>query len=389
MAGVSPAPSGTYTSYDLTVGVKLNVENVIWTISPFDVPLQGTMGADGRTALSSDTCFEKKIEWLDELLLTASSSTVTNVATADTFITVSTAGNNAGAFQYKVGDVLLVDSEYMIVTAYGTTSGTLVVTKGFGGSTSTIHTTGSLVKGVGQALAEGSDAGTARAIDRVNRNNYTQIFGPVPVQVSGSENAVQKYGLTGTEFDHQVANRLKETFVDLEQALLYGNQYESSTLNARTMGGFTNYITTNVDSTTTTVSESALLTQLQACFDAGGSPDRIVVGSKQKQALSGLAGGGNGNSTPLIRYTQDTNIRGQVVDYYDSDFGRQMIVLDRWCRKSDLFVFNRDQATIATLRPFTFEMLAKTGDSTKGQIVGEKSLWFRKQQHAARFSALT
>ena len=389
MAGVSPAPSGTYTSYDLTVGVKLNVENVIWTISPFDVPLQGTMGADGRTALSSDTCFEKKIEWLDELLLTASSSTVTNVATADTFITVSTAGNNAGAFQYKVGDVLLVDSEYMIVTAYGTTSGTLVVTKGFGGSTSTIHTTGSLVKGVGQALAEGSDAGTARAIDRVNRNNYTQIFGPVPVQVSGSENAVQKYGLTGTEFDHQVANRLKETFVDLEQALLYGTQYESSTLNARTMGGFTNYITTNVDSTTTTVSESALLTQLQACFDAGGSPDRIVVGSKQKQALSGLAGGGNGNSTPLIRYTQDTNIRGQVVDYYDSDFGRQMIVLDRWCRKSDLFVFNRDQATIATLRPFTFEMLAKTGDSTKGQIVGEKSLWFRKQQHAARFSALT
>ena len=395
MAGVSPAPSGTYTSYDLTVGVKLNVENVIWTLSPFDVPLQGTMGADGRTALSSDTCFEKKIEWLDEVLLTASATLTNNITTGDTVLTVTATGSNAGmgapANQFKVGDVILVDSEYVYVTAYGTTtpSSTIVVTRAFGGSTAVNHTTSSVIKGVGQALAEGSDAGVARAVDRVNRNNYTQIFGPVPVQVSGSENAVQKYGLSGTEFDHQVANRLKETFVDLEHALLYGTQYESSTLNARTMGGFTNYISTNVDSSTTTISESTLLTQLQACFDAGGSPDRIVVGSKQKQALSGLAGGGNGNTTPLIRYMQDTNIRGQIVDYYDSDFGRQMIVLDRWCRKSDLFIFNRDQATIATLRPFMFEMLAKTGDSTKGQIVGEKSLWFRKQQQAARFSALT
>lgn len=385
------APLGTATTYSLNVGVKLNVENVIWTITPFDVPLQGTMGSDGRTALSSDTCFEKKIEWLDEVLLVPSSNLGGAMTAGDTFITVTSTAANAGSNNFQIGDVLLIDSEYMLVTGYGTTSPTtqLVVTKAFNGSASAAHSSGAIVKGVGQAMPEGSDPPQARAQDRLNRFNYTQIFGPTAVQVSGTENSVQKYGLTSTEFDKQVANRIKEAFIGVEQALLYGGT-PSDTANYRTMGGFVNYITTNVDSATTTLSESALLAKLQDCFDAGGSPDRIVVGSKQKQVLSSIAGPtGAVAANNAIRYAQDTNIRGQVVDYYDSDFGRAMICLDRWCRPSDLFMFSRDQATIATLRPLTFEMLAKTGDSTKGIVVGEKSLWFRKQTHAARFSALT
>jgi hypothetical protein len=148
------------------------------------------------------------------------------------------------------------------------------------------------------------------------------------------------------------------------------------------MGGIEYYIQTNVDSTTTQLSETPLLNSLQACFDAGGCPDRIGAGSKQKRVISAI------NSTN-IRYVQDTNIRGQAIDYYESDFGRQMVILDRWIRASDLFIFSRDQATVATLRPIVFEMLAKTGDSTKGQVVGEKSLWFRRESWSSRFNALT
>jgi hypothetical protein len=77
------------------------------------------------------------------------------------------------------------------------------------------------------------------------------------------------------------------------------------------------------------------------------------------------------------------------VDYYDSDFGRLAIVLDRWCRKADLFIFSRDQAELNTLRPLSFEMLAKTGDAVNGQVVGEKTLKFRRQAWASFMSALT
>lgn len=375
--------TGTIRTYDLTAGVKLDVENQIWTITPFDVPILGTQGADGRSAISQDTCFEKKVEWLDEVLLVPNGTLASTCNTADTYIIVATQLN------FQTGDVLVVDDaassgvqEGMYVTGYGTTTNSLTVTRAFNQGASGIHSTAVPVVGTGQANPEGNDAGTARAVDRTDRYNWTQILGPTVVQVSGSENAVQKYGLTGTEFDHQLANRIKETFVSLEQAVLYGQLLENTGTGQRTMGGMNYYITSNVDSTTTSLTETALLAQLQNCFVAGGSPDRIVVGPKQKRNISAI-------NSSNIRYAQDTNIRGQVIDYYDSDFGRQMVILDRWCRQSDLFIWERDQATLMTLRPITFEMLAKTGDSAKGQVIGEKSLRFRRQSWAAQFTALT
>lgn len=375
------AAVGTATTYDLNVGIKLDVEDVIWLLTPFDVPLLGTQGADGRSALSQDTCFERKVEWLDEVLLVPNSTLGASALTADTYVTV--AATNQVNFQ--TNDVLVVDSgskeERLLVTGYGTTANTLTVTRAWAGTTAGSHTSGVPVKGVGQAHPEGADATNARAVDRVDRYNYTEIFGPVTVQVSGTENAVQKYGLTGTEFDHQVANRVKEVYVSLEQAILYGKAYTDG-VSRRTMGGLETYITTNVDSATTALTDTALLAQMRACFDAGGTPDRIIVGSKQKQNISSLDSG-------QIRYAQGTNVRGQVVDWYDDDFGRQLICLDRWCRTSDLFLIERDNCTVMTMRPITFEMLAKTGDSMKGQIVGEKSARIRRQSWMARFSALT
>ena len=383
--------TGTLTTYNLNVGIKLDVEDLIYIISPTDVPLQGSMGADGRSALSSTTVFEKQFSWLDELLLLPNGHLASTANTADGYITMSATAPDSGSLNFQTGDVLVVGAgsgtgaENMYVTGYGTTANTLLVTRGFQGTTAQIWTGGlasgsTAVKGVGMALPEGSDAGTARALDRVQRNNYTQIFGPTVVQVSGTENAIQKYGLTGTEFDKQIANRVKETHVSIEQMLTYGTAWESSP--QRTAGGMFYYITSNIDSTTTLLTDTTLIAQLKACYDAGGSPDRMLVGSQQKQRLSQINSGN-------IRYAQDTNIRGQKVDYYDSDFGRQMLLMSRWVRPSDLFLFSRDQATIATLRPLTFEMLAKTGDSTKGQVVGEKSFYFRRQSWASMFTALT
>jgi hypothetical protein len=377
---------GIDTTYDLNVGIKLNIEDMIWLVSPFDVPLQGTNGADGRSTLSTDTCFEVKVEWLDEFLLTPRTTLASTQNTADAYLIC--ASGTAGSFQ--TGDVVLIDTEYEYVTGYGSTTDSLTVTRNWNAAvaTTTWHLptmTGNglptQVVGVGQAIAEGSDTQAARAQDRNDRYNLTQIFGPYAVQVSGTENAVQKYGLTGTEFDHQVANRSKELLIGVEQSLVYGFLYNATGTKQRTMGGMTNYITTNVDTTTTALSDSTILTQLQACFDAGGVPDRFMVGSRQKRNISGI------NSTD-IRYAQQTNARGQVVSYYDSDYGQISIVLNRWVRPSDGFVFCRDQATVATLRPMQFEMLSKTGDSERGHVLGEKTLIFRRQSWAARYTAL-
>ena len=114
---------GKVTTYDLTVGVKLDIEDTIWLVSPIDVPLLGGQGADGRTVLSSDTCFEKKVEWLDDSILTPRSTIATaTVTTGTTSIAITTAQTNS----FGVGDlVLLENNEVVRVTALSTDGVTL------------------------------------------------------------------------------------------------------------------------------------------------------------------------------------------------------------------------------------------------------------------------
>lgn len=371
-------PTGRATTFDLTVGLYLDIESLIHVLSPFDTPLLGQYGADGRSALSAHPCFEKKVEWLDEALLTPRSTVAVLAITGATSVQVA-AGDQ---LKFSTGDIILLGSEYMRVTGYGATD-VLNVTRAYSGSAAQ-YAIGTPVVGVGTALPEGSDPENARYLDRSNRYNMTQIFGPTAVQVSGTENVVKKYGIEGTtEFEKQVANRTKEMAVAIEQALIYGVRAEDTTNKWRTMGGLIYWIVTQVDSTTTTFSETSLLANLQTCYDAGGSPDRAVMGSKNKRIASGFTSSG------VVQIQRPDNGRGTVVTYFDSDFGRLSFLLDRWCRTADVMVFSREQASIETLRPLVYENLAKTGDSMKGQVVCEKSFRFREELHAFRYSALT
>jgi len=368
---------GSFQTFDLNVGTKLDVEDAIWLIDPFDVPLQGGMGAEGWSALANDTATEVKFEWLDEKLLTPKTTLNGAIVTATTNIVVA-AGTG---ISFQTGDVMQIGAEQVYVSGYGTTADNLTVTRAFNSTTATGYASGATVIGVGSALPEGSDPPNARAVDRTDRYNYTQILGPTAVQVSGTEQVVQKYGLVGTEFDHQIANRTKEQAIQFEQALINGIPSAGSATVGRTTGGMAYWISTNVDSTTTTLTDATILAQVQACFDAGGRPNRFMVNFQQFVTISAI------NSTD-IRYQQETNVRGQVIRFYDTPAGRISVVLNRWVLPSQAFLFSREQATIMTLRPFQMEMLAKTGDSTKGQVVAEKGLKFRLQTHAARFAAL-
>ena len=372
-------PLGTISTYDLTVGVIVDIDPLIRMLSPSEVPLQSGVGSDNRTVLATDTCFEKKIEWQDDTLLTPQSTLGAAIADGSaTTITVA-AGEQ---LRFAVGDIIQIDNEKMRVTAYGGGADQLTVTRGVFGTAATSHANGALITNLGAALPEGSDPGQARSQDRTNRWNVTSIFGPTAVTVSGTEQAIRKYGLATTEFDYQAALRMKEEAIKLEQSLIYGTRFEDPANKWRQMGGMTYYITTNVDSTAGALTDTRLLDMMERCWSLGGSPDKALLGSKQKRVVSAF-------DSSDIRLGRLDAGRGQVVDFFDTDFGRVDFVLHRWMRPTDLILFSREQAVIKTLRPFQFKMLGDTGDSVKGMIVGEKTLKFEAERWAGRFTALT
>ena len=84
---------GKVTSYDLAVGVKINMAELIYMISPIDSPLINGIGTDGRQLLASSGVDQTTFKWMDEeLLLPRAQTTDTGAAGAGvTTITVSAA----------------------------------------------------------------------------------------------------------------------------------------------------------------------------------------------------------------------------------------------------------------------------------------------------------
>jgi hypothetical protein len=372
------------TTYDLTSGVPRDFEEFIYLLSPVDVPLQGTYndpnGTPNPGRIAKDEPYmEKKIEWQDEELLTPRSALAATLVTADTFLTV-TSGERE---KFSTGDLVLIDDEYIRITGYGTTADTLTITKNWNTTgTSAQHSNLSTIVGVGTTLNEGADPENARAKDRVERFNLTEIFGPYAIVVSGSERSIQKYGVAD-EFIKQRDNRLKELFIAIDQTLLYGVRSTDDTNKRRAMGGLDFFITTNKDTTTTDLTETKLLDQLQNTYDNGGVVDLLITGAAQKRKISGIA-------AAQVRLQRSERIRGQVVDTYESDFGSADVLLDRWVRKADLFGLSSEYVSYGYLsgRQPQFQPIAKTGDADKGQVLAEPSMKVRLEKRHFKFKAL-
>ena len=244
------------------------------------------------------------------------------------------------------------------------------------------------------AVAEGDDATTDATVPTVRVFNYTQISDKVP-RVSGTEEVINKAGRK-SEMAYQVTIRAKELKRDMESSLLASNaQVAGSSGTARETAGVPAFIATNAsvgatgavatgdgtdaptDGTQRVLTEALLKTALKSAWDEGGDPDCIMVGSFNKQKISGFTG----NAT-RFKGAEDSTLKA-AIDIYDSDFGELQIIPNRFSRARDCLVLQKDMWATAYLRPFTLHDLAKTGDTERKQLLVEYTLEARNQKSSA------
>ena len=252
-------------------------------------------------------------------------------------------------------------------------------------------------------LIEGADAAGASDSPTVRVGNRTQIQGKT-VHVSGTLDAVDKAGRK-TETAYQLAKAGQELKRDMEKTIL-GNVIQSNGTAgsaARVLGSIQTWLLTNfvsegtggapagpVGGNGTAVRTSAgsgnygafeegkLKEAVKSCFENGGNPTLLVVPPTQKQAVSAFTG------IAAQRYqapaAKQTTIMG-AADVYLSDFGTLSVVPDRFMTPDggtgggeQALLLDPTMASIATLRPFQSNLLAKTGDSEKHQMLVEYTL---------------
>lgn len=232
-------------------------------------------------------------------------------------------------------------------------------------------------------VLEGADATFITVAPTVMLNNHTQIFAEA-VQVSGTVDAVSAYG-RARESAYQLSKSAAALKRDLENAFVGTAQAAAAGSDsvARQMAGAQVQInqTTNDNAspnlvytggTTTAPTEANFLTCLQEIYIAGVDPTVIQVTPANSIIFAAFAAAAGRYRT--LQTGGDDKTLVNVVNLYVSPFGEQKVVVNRFLKSSDSLVYDPKYWAQATLRPWTRETLAKTGDSLKMMIVGEFSL---------------
>ena len=255
-------------------------------------------------------------------------------------------------------------------------------------ASSTYHEwlTDELVNNVsGDALIEGDSAKAHLLTDKTRYASYTQISDRT-FQISGTEEAVSHYGLD-SQYAYQLEKAMKELKIKMERILLGSSASGAGTTTATsrtTRGAFETARTWGSGSSgaasVSALTESIYNDTLQALFVLGANPNTTFVPGYLKRRISAFAT----PNTRTIDMSSSKKLTG-VVSIYESDFGVQEVILDRWVcgiRKSGVegtdtgsgLIVDMSKLKIAYLRkPFT-NPLAVDGDRKAVQILTEYTL---------------
>ena len=248
---------------------------------------------------------------------------------------------------------------------------------------------------------EGDEIAFAAPTATVRLNNRTQISRK-SVIVSGTQDAVNLAG-RNNELAYQISKNSKELKRDMETSLT-ANQapVTGNDTTARRLGGIECWIKTNTskgggsgadpttsgsnartDGTQRAFTESQLKDVVKKCWDEGGDPSMVMLGSFNKQKLSGFTGGST-------RFDPAENKRlVAAVDIYESDFGALTVVPNRFSRSRSAYVIQPDMWGVAFLRDFQLVDLAKSGDAEKKAMLCEYTLVSKNEKASGGVFDLT
>ena len=246
---------------------------------------------------------------------------------------------------------------------------------------------------------EGDDP-TAKTFSASTRvGNYCQISEKTVI-VSGTSIASDQAG-RANEKSYQVTKRGQEWKRDVEFALTR-NQASSAggAGTARSLASLESWLATNktsvgtgtaqttpgyssgtvaapTDSTVTGAFTKASIDDvIKKCYDNGGAPDTIMVGTGARVKFSSFSGISTLQTDANM--SQDITLIGGV-DFYKSNFGILKVVPNRFQRDVTAFVLDMEMFAVAFLRDMQMDELAKTGDSEKAQLLGEYTLVARNE----------
>lgn len=356
-----------YGTWNQTVGVKVDMDDMVQIMTPHDVPLQGWIGT-GASAMSV------KVEWLEEDLTPQSDTIATSgVSGTDSPWTVTVSDTNI----FRPGDVLWVNGAASAVQFLvdSITSATVMVVTGFAGNV-VDPVDGNVLVIIGQYSNEGGDPQEPRSTERTAKYNYTQI-GQEAVEATrtartrGSRGGL--YGV-GDPYDHELGKKFKELNIRFERSMVHGQRLLSGDSKKRFMGGLLYYILSNTQSGVKANALPLVTALLKYSYEAGGTPQTLMVSPAVKIAID------NSVDQSIRRTDRTEKTGGSVIDHIDTSLGKVDLIVNRFFPATKGILLQGEYLKRRIMDGYFHELLAKTGDADSGHIVGEQSLEVKNEK---------
>lgn len=249
------------------------------------------------------------------------------------------------------------------------------------------------------AQIEGDEATADSRAATLRMANYTQISRKV-IATTGTLEATDKAGMR-SYLAYELAKASSELKRDMEATLTSNNAaVAGNNTTARQTAGLASYLKTNVVKngstdpvwsgttegypttsrtlgTQITFTEAMLKSCIQKVWSNGGDPKVLMVGPFNKAVVSSFPG------IAQIRYNVGDVEPAAIIgaaDVYLSDFGEVRVVPNRFQPERQAYVIDPEYASVAYLRNFRTEVLAKTGDAEKRMIIVEYGLKVRTEK---------
>lgn len=223
-------------------------EMILWNMPNGMAPLLALMGR-----LSDESVDDPEFSWWEEIL-NLQKAQVNNGGGYDSAAVAIVV--DSGAMQFVVGDLLGVavesaagatpySAEILRVVANPTNDTTILVQRGFAGTTPAAIADDAILVMVGSSHPEGGSAPRGANRNPVKQNNLTQIFKTV---YEMTKTAAKTNIRTGDPVQNDKKRKTHDHSVAIEMALMFGRKSEiigDNNKPQRTMGGLLSFINTN------------------------------------------------------------------------------------------------------------------------------------------------
>lgn len=364
--------TGMQTSYVGTVPQKRVVSDRILFSDPMEVPLVNALGMDAESKFKFVNTPGKMYEWLEDGYSDVSDVVNSGLASDSTTTTFSATDGS----KFKAGDIVLVESEYVIVSSV---SGNTVTIERDHGGTQATHANSTVAYLVSQARLEGATAADTHYTQPTSGYNYSFII-QKSIEVSRSDARLQRYGISNL-VDYEIDKKMDECKIILTKKPYFGLRDAGSATTNRDCGGFDVFLSTNL----TNCSSAALTLKniedmVEDCWGYGGNPTLLVCGGWAKRKIASFFEG-------AVRTERSEKLGGVEITRIQTAMGPQLdILVDRYidigATTGKLYLLDPGKVSFVTIDEFFYEELAKTKDTAAyGQVVGEYGLAIANEKH--------